>query len=163
MHFNKYPLSLTHAYPTGLSQLALVEQSQAESETIVGGEEAIDRIVKALQTAVERGEQQEHHQLEQPGDRQRRQGAGVTQALAKCLVDVIRARARREESREQHSFITTLLAINRGLLFPALSHEATCFLGRAGVDPKGVVCVLSPLTAAVMLQPECERVPARGV
>lgn len=142
------------------------EQSQAESGTIVGGEEAIDRIVKALQTAVARDEQQEHHQVEHPGgtsDRQRRPGAGITQALAKCLVDVIRARARREESRERYSFITTLLAMNRGLLFPALSHEATCFLGRPGVDPKGVVCVLSPLTAAVMLQPECERVPARGV
>ena len=53
--------------------------------------------------------------------------------------------------------MATLLAMERSVLYPALSHEATCFVGRTGTQPQEVVRVVGPLAAAVLLQPECER------
>lgn len=149
-----------------MSQLVLTDALQPETVPIVDGAEAIDHLMKAIQTAMARDEKQEEHvPLQKPGGGHRRQGAAVAQVMIKCLVDVMRARARQQASRErsgggagagQHGFIVTLLEMNCGLIFPALSHEATYFLDRAGVNPKDVVCVVSPLTAAILLQPECE-------
>lgn len=145
-----------------MSQLVLTDALQPGTAPIVDGAEAIDYLMKALQTAMARDEKREEHvPFVQSGGGQRRQRAAVAQALIKCLVDVIRTRARKQASREgagagQHGFIVTLLEMNCGLVFPALSHETTYFLGRAGVDPREVVCVVSPLTAAILLQPECE-------
>lgn len=99
------------------------------------------------------------------------------QALAKCLVATLRAQIMREaqqglsgEAREGErggrggggggggqGLIAMLLGMKRGLLYPALSHEATSFLGASNTEPREVVHVVGALASAILLQPERKR------
>ena len=144
--------------------------SSSSSGSSVDLTDASDELVKALETAVAREGQQGENSAEGPGRHQER---GVTQCLTRCIVAATRARARQDARLEPArgggggasaaggtaglGVMATLLALNRGLLYPALSHEATSFVSRFDADPREAVGVVCPLASALLLQPECER------
>lgn len=145
---------------TGLTQL-LESQDSSGIDLIESG----DELVKHLKVAMAREEEQRNQQ----GDGARHnQEHGVTQCLTRCLVAISRLSARREAQPTGggekgvragvagSGVSAMLLSMNRGLLFPALSHETTCFLSRFNTDPREAVRVLCPLASALLLQPECE-------
>lgn len=145
---------------TGLTQL-LESQHSSGIDLIEAG----DELVKNLKVAMAREGDQRHQQ----GDGVRHNHEqGVTQCLTRCLVAISRLSARREAQPTGGAekggragvagsgVSAMLLSMNRGLLFPALSHEITCFLNRVNTDPREVVRVVCPLASALLLQPECE-------
>ncbi|CAN0509449.1 unnamed protein product, partial [Ectocarpus sp. 12 AP-2014] len=142
----------------GLTQL-LESQDSSGIDLIESG----DELVKHLKVAMAREEDQRNQQ----GDGARHnQEHGVTQCLTRCLVAISRLSARREAQPtgggEKGAWAgvagsgvsAMLLSMNRGLLFPALSHETTCFLSRSNTDPREAVRVVCPLASALLLHPE---------
>ncbi len=124
--------------------------------------EASHELVKALETAMAR-----ENARACPGQQER----GVTQCLTRCVIAATRARARQDARLEPargvgggasvaggagQGVMATLLALNRGLLYPALSYEATSFVSRFNADPREAVGLVCPLASALLLQPECE-------
>lgn len=77
--------------------------------------------------------------------------------LTRCLVAACREQARRQSREGARLGVATLLSMNRGLLYPVLSHEGASFLSGDGVQPREVVAVVAPLASAILLQPECEQ------
>lgn len=118
--------------------------------------------MKALETAAAReGQRRQHH----GGNVREGQERGLAQSLTRCLVAACRVGARRppadggEKRRGGGAGVgvmTTLLSMENGFLYPALSHEATCFLSRFDASPREVIRVVGPLASALLLQPECE-------
>ncbi|CBN77167.1 conserved unknown protein [Ectocarpus siliculosus] len=142
----------------GLTQL-LESQDSSGIDLIESG----DELVRHLKAAMAREEDQRNQQ----GDGARHnQEHGVTQCLTRCLVAISRLSARREAQPTcggekgvwagvaGNGVSAMLLSMNRGLLFPALSHETTCFLSRLNTDPREAVRVVCPLASALLLQPE---------
>ncbi|CAM9900496.1 unnamed protein product [Scytosiphon promiscuus] len=129
-----------------------------ESEGGVDLTEVSDELVKALETAVA----QEKQRRQQQGEAGRQgQERGAAQSLTRCLVTAYRVGARREAKGagergrgEGNGVTATLLSMEKGVLYPALSYETTCFLGRFDVTPREVVRVVGPLASALLLQPE---------
>lgn len=153
---------------TGLGHLLAGESS------VVDLAESVDWLVRAIEAATARQEDQRQRAGGSggAGATPQREVGGVTQALTRCLVSGTRQRARRQAKELAAGrlgveggggaggglgIMATLLAMERGVLYPALSHEATCFVGRTGTQPREVVRVVGPLAAAILLQPECER------
>lgn len=149
----------------GLTQLLESQDNTADSRVHLL--EVSDELVKALEVAMTREEQQRQ---KQNGIARHNQEQGVTQCLTRCLVATSRVRARQEAPRQPTGgrqggkpgevglgMMATLLSMNRGLLYPALSHETTCFLGRLNACQREVVGVVGPLASALLLQPQCER------
>lgn len=146
----------------GLTQL-LDSQDSSSIDLL----EISDELVKALEVAMAREEQQREKQR---GKARHNQEQGVTQCLTRCLVATSRVRARQEAWRQPTGgrgggnagdaglgMMAMLLSMNRGLLYPALSHETTCLLNRFNACPREVVGVVCPLASALLLQPQCER------
>lgn len=113
---------------------------------------------------------EEQQRQEQRGETRHNQEQGVTQCLTRCLVASCRAHARQEARRQPTrvrgggnagesvlDMMVMLLSKNRGLLYPALSHEAMCVLSRINTCPPEAVGVVGPLASALLLQPQCER------
>ncbi|CAM9489778.1 unnamed protein product [Ectocarpus fasciculatus] len=142
----------------GLTQL--LERPDSSGIDLI---EAGDELVKKLKVAMAREEEQRHQQ----GTKTRHnQEQGVTQCLTRCLVAISRFSARREAQPSGGAetggragvagsgVSAMLLSMNRGLIFPALSHETTCFVSRFNADPREVVRVVCPLASALLLQSE---------
>lgn len=162
-----HPLLLLLYRNPGLTQL--LENQDGSDDKHITLSDASDELVKALEIAVTREDQQRHVQegKERPGPER-----GVTQCLTRCLVAASRARLRRERRRQQPTtpggggegaatgaglgVTAMLLSLNRGQLYPALAHETTCFVSRFDADPREVVGVVGPLASVLLLQPECE-------
>eukprot|EP00752_Nemacystus_decipiens_P001922 g1851.t1 len=138
----------------GLHQLL---ENEDGADKLITFSDASDQLVKALEIAVAHEGQQ----------RSSPQG-GVTQCLTRCLVATCRARLRHARQRQQPTrgegegvaagagldVMATLLSLNRGQLYPALAHEATCFVSRFDVDRREVVGVVGALASTLLLQPE---------
>lgn len=151
----------------GLTQLVENQDGSDKHITLL---DASDELVKALETAAAREEQQRHLQ---GGKERSSPERGVTQCLTRCIVATSRARIRQERRRQQPTrggggegggtvgaglgVTATLLSLNRGQLYPALAHETTCFVSRFNADQREAVGVVGPLASALLLQPECER------
>lgn len=141
----------------GLTQLL---ENQDGSDKHITFSDASDELVKALEIAVAREDQQRSNPER-----------GVTQCLSRCLVATSRARLRHDRRQQPTcggggggttagaglGVMAMLLSLNRGQLYPALAHETTCFVSRFDADRREVIGVVGPLASALLLQPECER------
>lgn len=124
--------------------------------------EASGRVVKALNVA---------HARQDAGDGFK--GEGTVHALIRCLIRMCRIQTHREQQRGDvkvvregqlegdgavffSGLLTTMLSINRSLLYPVLAHEATSFFRRGQSEPKEVLSVVGPLASSILLEPECE-------
>lgn len=150
---------------TGLSHLL---ENQDGSDKHIALSDAIDELVRALETAVAREDQL---RLLQGGEERSNPDRGVTQCLTRCLVATCRLRLRHERRPQQPTtggggegstvgaglgVTAMLLSLNPGRLYPALAHETTCFVSRFNADQREVVGVVGPLASTLLLQPECE-------
>lgn len=151
---------------SGLTQLL---EKQDGSDSHIALSDASDELVKALEIAATREDQQRHMQ---GGKGRSNPERGATQCLTRCFVATSRARLRQERRRQQPArdgggeggtlgaglgVTAMLLSLNQGQLYPALAHETTCFMSRFNADHREVVGVVGPLASALLLQPECER------
>lgn len=120
--------------------------------------ETNNEVLKALEVAL--GRQRQH----QDG------GGGVTRVLTRCLVTTFRLMVVREareppdvsngERRGEQSsegVMAMILGMDSGGVYPALSHEVTCFLSEVDTIPQEAIRVVGPFASAVLLQAECER------
>lgn len=139
--------------------------------------EVSGQVIKALETALAR--QQESYVEATPD------AAGVVQAMTRCLVSICRMQAVRPHAATPNDnadtgsvddegeagvggLMASLLSMDRGVLYPALAHEATSFciprslggsninVNRGAAAVQEVVGVVGPLASAILLQPECD-------
>lgn len=131
--------------------------------------------MKALESALAREENQRLS-----AKRAERNSGDILQVLTRCLTSASRiqaawkgrddsGRSRYDEDKatEFSTQMASLLALNRGVLYPALAHEATAILrqirrGESRCTPHDVAYVVGPLASIILLQPECEWEPKRG-
>lgn len=114
--------------------------TQLAGKMLMPTDEVNHELVGALEAALVRKAQDTH-------------GVGIIQVLVRCLISVRRSRTVPQESG---GAIATCLALDAGSLFPAVLHEATCFLAESNVTPAEVLRVVAPLASEVLLRPECE-------